>query len=83
MNDKRADEIVKRDTEGLMKRPKPVLKMMSYDPKTDEWLPSFAKNCCYLIHHREAFDSLWNNKHAKEGAEDSDDNDNESITVAT
>jgi hypothetical protein len=49
-----------------------VLKMMSYDAKNEEWIPSFAKNCCYLVHHRLGFDALWDKKHAEEGAKDSD-----------
>jgi hypothetical protein len=83
LNDKRLEAIAKRDPEGLIKRPKPVLKMMSYDPKKGDWIPSFAKNCCYLVHHREAFDTLWNMKHTKEGAEDSDAEDIGSIATST
>jgi hypothetical protein len=77
LNDKRSDVIMQRDTEGLIaERPKAVLKMMSYDPKSGEWSQAFAKNCCYHIHHQEAFNALWEKKHAAERAqEDSSDDD--------
>jgi hypothetical protein len=61
------------------------LRMMSFDRSKEEWINSFSKNCCYLIHHREVFDALWDKKHAEEGggAEDSDTNSESNTTEAT
>jgi hypothetical protein len=60
LNNKHLDAIVARETKGLIKeRPKAVLKMMCYEPKSEEWIQSFAKNCCYLVHHQDAFNALY------------------------
>jgi hypothetical protein len=80
LNEKRVESILQRDTDRVFTKepPKAVLKMLSYDPKSEEWIPSFAKNCCYLVHHRDVFNALWETKHAKEGADEAFDTVSES-----
>jgi hypothetical protein len=66
----------------ITEQPKEVIKMKVFDPKTEEWVPSFANNCCYLVKHKHAFDTLWQQKHAstdvlekaEEGGADGDSN---------
>jgi hypothetical protein len=53
----------------LKERPKPTLKMTSFDPKRDKWIPSYGKNCCYLVQHRHAFNTVWQEKHTTEKEE--------------
>jgi hypothetical protein len=65
LDEKRIAALMQHDKEGLItKQPKEVIKMKVFDPKTQEWAPSFAKNCCYLVKHKHAFDALWHQKHA-------------------
>jgi hypothetical protein len=71
-SEKRVDAVMKRAVVPLTARPKPTIKMTSFDPKTDMWTLSFAKNCCYLLQHRDAFNTLWERKHTTNQEQDED-----------
>lgn len=43
---------------------KPTLRMQVFEPKKDMWMSTFAKNCCYLVSHKHAFDTVWQTKHS-------------------
>ena len=89
---KRAASLQKRDKEGVYKEdpPKEAIKMKVFDPNTEEWIPSFAKNCCYFLMHKQAFDEVWEEKNAsvdhdvlgneEEGEEGADVNDNSNVS---
>ena len=52
---------------------KPILRMQVFDPKKDQWSSTFAKNCCYLVSHKHAFDSVWQTKHSMINGIDEED----------
>jgi hypothetical protein len=61
--DKDSDKLIPR-------RPKEIIKMTVYDPKSDKWATSFAKNSCYLVKHSGAFDNVWTSKNTPDSAEE-------------
>ena len=62
----RLDAVMAKSGHTLTVRPKPTIKMTSYDPKTSSWKRAYGKNCCYLLQHRHAFDTLWGQRNATE-----------------
>jgi len=64
VNESRIKKIQEDEQHGSSKEVKPLLKMQVYDPKKDDWSYTFAKNCCYLVSHKHAFDAVWQTKHS-------------------
>jgi hypothetical protein len=56
MNKKKA-KLIATYSSGAIEPPKAFIRIPVYDPKTEDWKHIFAANSCYLIHHKQAFDS--------------------------
>jgi hypothetical protein len=69
---KKAEQIVNHSGGAIVHAPKSYIRIPVYDPKTEDWKHVFAANSCYLLHHKDAFDSKdWNYNHGGDGEEGS------------
>ena len=70
--------LMEKDTDGILgaRQPPKMLVIQEFDPTDEEWQPAlFASNCCYLVHHKEAFDKLWEMKRMARYETEGDNNE--------
>jgi hypothetical protein len=85
MTEKKAQDIIKlKKDDSVSELPALLIKHKYVDEKTGEWKTAWtAKNNCYSIKHRAAFDRVWSAKRSAEDAEPMECGDEEQLSIDT